>query len=70
MGPIKTAMLVMDDYKAPTLRKNLKSAGFTWTEFPCSTVGAMIFQIDLGSECFYDLYKVVRLSNIAALGRN
>lgn len=70
MGSGQTAVLVMDYYKAPTLRENLKKAGFKWTEHPCITVGAMIFEVELNIERIYNLYKVVKLSNIAVLGRN
>ena len=67
---MKTAGIYLDNYKAPTFRKNLKKVGFTWTEHEGLTPETMSFKVKFDPESFDRLSKVIALSNQTSISRN
>jgi len=59
---MKKAGVVVDNYKLPTFRKNLKDAGFTWKETKFTGVSTTM-TVPYGPEDLDNLAAVVKKSN-------
>jgi len=70
----RLAGIVMNAYKAPTFRANLKKAGFLFTEEgevkKGALKGALIFKVEFEVERLAELKTVVDLSNQASSRMN
>ncbi len=67
---MKKAAIVMDAYKVPTFRVNLKGAGFAWTEHPGFSKNTKIFKVEFCPKDYIKLEKVIAASNSVSTNRN
>lgn len=64
------AGIVMNAYKAPTFRENLKGAGYTWEEHPGVFKDTLIFTVDFEPGDGAKLHRIIDMSNKVSTRRN